>query len=146
MTEFVKEPITLTITEIETALVNELITIESLEFFFTKKCLREFPIPVSTKDTTLKESIERSMGVSLEEKKTLYTEIQQIKMDPIQTPPITSNGVQSFTSLHSAFGYRSQQNERSIQIKQPIKLLHPRFIQIPKQSPQKYIHHLRKMF
>ena len=82
-------------------------------------------IPVPPKDTEVKESIE----VSLEEKNTLDIQIQQIKMDPIQSPSTAS-------------GYGSQQ----IQIKQPIKLLHPRFIQIPKQYPRKYISHLRKMF
>jgi len=125
MTEFVKEPITLTITEIDSVSWDELITIESLEKLFIEKYLKQMHIPVPPKDTEVKESIE----VSLEEKNTLDIQIQQIKMDPIQSPSTAS-------------GYGSQQ----IQIKQPIKLLHPRFIQIPKQYPRKYISHLRKMF
>ena len=46
MTEFVKEPITLTITEIDSVSWDELITIESLEKLFIEKYLKQMHIPV----------------------------------------------------------------------------------------------------
>ena len=77
MTEFVnktKEAITLTITEIESTLMDDLITIESLEKLFIEQYLKQIPRPLPPKNTAIKEcteelSIEKSMDDSLEEKK-----------------------------------------------------------------------------
>ena len=154
MTEFVnktKEAITLTITEIESTLMGDLITIESLEKLFIEQCLKQMHRPLPPKNTAIKEcteelSIEKSMDDSLEEKKTLDTEMEKnVGIANYESEPTFSD----YTPEHKQMVIKNDTilPTRSIQIKPPTPiLLHPRFIQIPKQYPQKYISHLRKMF
>lgn len=154
MTEFVnktKEAITFTITEIESSVVDELITIESLENLFIEQCLKQMPRHIRPKDTSIKEcteelSIEKSMDDSLEEKKTLDTEIEKnVGTANYESEPTFSD----YTHQHKQLVIKNDPilPIQSIQIKPPTPiLLHPRFMQISRQTPQKYIPHLRKMF
>uniref|UniRef100_A0A6C0EV01 Uncharacterized protein n=1 Tax=viral metagenome TaxID=1070528 RepID=A0A6C0EV01_9ZZZZ len=154
MTEFVnktKEAITLTITEIEPTLVGELITIESLENLFIEQCLKQMPIHIRPKNTAIKEcteelSIEKSMDDSLEEKKTLDTEMEKnVGTTKCENEPTFSD----YTPEHKQINIKNDPilSIRSIKIKPlTIILLRPRFMQIYRQPPQKYIPHLRKMF
>ena len=192
------EAITFTITEIESSVVDELITIESLEKLFIEQCLKQMPrhvrpeystsVPYSgsattphvavvplhplkdtckktqalaevfglssttlVKDLPIKEcteelSIEKSMDDSLEEKKTLDTEIEKnVGTANYESDPTFSD----YTHQHKQPVIKNDPvlPIRSIQIKPPTPiLLHPRFMQISRQTPQKYIPHLRKMF
>ena len=145
------EAITFTITEIESSVVDELITIESLEKLFIEQCLKQMHRPLPPKNTAIKEcteelSIEKSMDDSLEEKKTLDTEIEKnVGTANYESDPTFSD----YTHQHKQPVIKNDPvlPIRSIQIKPPTPiLLHPRFMQISRQTPQKYIPHLRKMF
>ena len=149
-----KESITLTITEID-SVVEELVTPEILEEFIRK--IVEEPVaelvvvPVEEVAAVVEEPVvvpvEEVAAVSLEENCTKNTLVEEFESTTdLSHAIIITEEKEPIKLIITEIKNEPTQPIRSIQIKQPIKLLHPRFMQIPKQSPQKYIHHLRKMF
>ena len=149
-----KESITLTITEID-SVVEELVTPEILEEFIRK--IVEEPVaelvvvPVEEVAAVVEEPVvvpvEEVAAVSLEENCTKHTLVEEFESTTdLSHAIIITEEKEPIKLIITEIKNEPTQPIRSIQIKQPIKLLHPRFMQIPKQSPQKYIHHLRKMF
>ena len=149
-----KESITLTITEID-SVVEELVTPEILEEFILK--IVEEPVaelvvvPVEEVAAVVEEPVvvpvEEVAAVSLEENCTKNTLVEEFESTTdLSHAIIITEEKEPIKLIITEIKNEPTQPIRSLQIKQPTITLNPRFIQIPKQSPQKYIHHLRKMF
>ena len=149
-----KESITLTITEID-SVVEELVTPEILEEFIRK--IVEEPVaelvvvPVEEVAAVVEEPVvvpvEEVAAVSLEENCTKNTLVEEFESTTdLSHAIIITEEKEPIKLIITEIKNEPTQPIRSLQIKQPTITLNPRFIQIPKQSPQKYIHHLRKMF
>ena len=149
-----KESITLTITEID-SVVEELVTPEILEEFIRK--IVEEPVaelvvvPVEEVAAVVEEPVvvpvEEVAAVSLEENCTKNTLVEEFgSTTDLSHAIIITEEKETIKLIITEIKNEPTQPIRSLQIKQPTITLNPRFIQIPKQSPQKYIHHLRKMF
>ena len=149
-----KESITLTITEID-SVVEELVTPEILEEFIRK--IVEEPVaelvvvPVEEVAAVVEEPVvvpvEEVAAVSLEENCTKNTLVEEFESTTdLSHAIIITEEKEPIKLIITEIKNEPTQPIRSLQIKQPTITLNPRFIQIPKQSPHKYIHHLRKMF
>ena len=134
-----KESITLTITEVD-SVVEELITPEILEELIHK--IVEEPAA-----ELVVVPVEEVAAVSLEENCTKNTLVEEFESTTdLSHAIIITEEKEPIKLIITEIKNEPTQPIRSLQIKQPTITLNPRFIQIPKQSPQKYIHHLRKMF
>ena len=149
-----KESITLTITEID-SVVEELVTPEILEEFIRK--IVEEPVaelvvvPVEEVAAVVEEPVvvpvEEVAAVSLEENCTKNTLVEEFgSTTDLSHAIIITEEKETIKLIITEIKNEPTQPIRSLQIKQPTITLNPKFMQIPRQSPQKYIPHLRKMF
>ena len=149
-----KESITLTITEID-SVVEELVTPEILEEFIRK--IVEEPVaelvvvPVEEVAAVVEEPVvvpvEEVAAVSLEENCTKNTLVEEFESTTdLSHAIIITEEKEPIKLIITEIKNEPTQPIRSLQIKQPTITLNPKFMQIPRQSPQKYIPHLRKMF
>ena len=91
--------------------------------------------------------VEKVAAVSLEENCTKNTLVEEFgSTTDLSHAIIITEEKETIKLIITEIKNEPTQPIRSLQIKQPTITLNPKFMQIPRQSPQKYIPHLRKMF